>query len=131
MSTQPDAQQAAWGVRARHENLWPARAAILVTMALYVTLPDRLTVGPTWLLPLLELALLAALTIMTPIRHTTELRIQRLLSLCLLALINLANVGSLVLLLAALLHHGVAIHGKPLDGQTLLQASLQIWLTNI
>ncbi|HWE63720.1 MAG TPA: hypothetical protein VHB98_18555 [Chloroflexota bacterium] len=125
------AAQTAWGVQARHENLWPARAAILGTMALYLTLPDRLTVGPTWLLPVLEAALLAPLTVAAPVRHTREVQLQRLLSIGLIALINLANIGSLVLLLSALLHHGVAFHGRPLDGPTLLQASLQIWLTNI
>lgn len=132
MSIDPGSQsQVAWGTRSRHENLWPARVAILATVLLYVTLPDRLTVGPIWLPPALELALLAALTVMAPIRHTTEVWVQRSLSLCLLALINLANIGSLVKLLYALLHQGIAIQGIPLDGQTLLLASLQIWLTNI
>ena len=128
---QSDQDRAAWGVRARHENLWPARTAILVAMALYLTLPDRLTVGPAWLPAVLEACLLVPLTVMAPIRHTTEVKLQRLLSFALIALINLANIGSLVLLLAALLHHGVALSGHPLDGQTLLLASLQIWLTNV
>src|SRR5260370_11682891 len=44
---QPDEQQAAWGVRTRHENLWPARAAILATIALYVTPPVPLPALPT------------------------------------------------------------------------------------
>jgi hypothetical protein len=128
---QPDQQQVAWGARSRHENLWPARTAILVAMVLYVTLPGRLTIGPTWLPVALEALLLGGLTAMAPVRHTTEVKLQRLLSLGLLALINLTNIGSLVLLIAALLHHGVALQGKPLDGQTLLLAALQIWLTNI
>lgn len=130
-TTPIDERQAAWGERAHHENLWPARAAILGAMALYLTLPDRLTVGPTWLPAVLEAALLVPLTIMAPVRHTTEVRLQHLLSIALIALINLANIGSLVLLIAALLHHGVAMQGRPLDGQTLLLAALQIWLTNI
>jgi uncharacterized membrane protein len=127
----PDKQQAAWGVQARHENLWAARAAILATIALYITLPDRLTLGPTWVLPTLEVALLLALTVIAPVRHTREVRAQRLLSFGLIGLIALANIVSLVRLIAALLHHGVAIQGEPLDGQTLLEGSLQIWLTNI
>jgi len=127
MSIGPSSQpQVAWGIRSRHENLWPARAAILATVLLYVTLPERLAVGPIWLPPALELALLGALTVMAPVRHTTEIRIQRSLSLCLLALINLANIGSLVLLIDALLHPGVIDNGR-----TLLLASLQIWLTNV
>ena len=121
----------AWGVGAGHENLWPARVAILATIALYASLPDRLAVGPIWLPPALEVALLLALTAMAPIRHAREARAQRALSFGLIALINAANIGSLVLLVAGLLHHGVAIRGRALDGQTLLLAALQIWLTNI
>lgn len=127
-----DVDTRAWGARARkHENLWPTRAAILATMVLYFTLPDRLTVGPTWLPPLLELGLLAALTVMAPVRHTTEIKLQRILSICLIALVNLTNIASLGLLIAALLHKGVALHGAPITGSILLQAALQIWLTNI
>jgi hypothetical protein len=126
-----DKQPAAWGVPAPAENLWPARAAILATIARYATLPDRLTVGPIWLLITLEAALLLVLTILAPVRHTRDLRAQQLLSFGLIALIALANIGSLVLLIAALLHHGVAIQGRPIDGPTLLAASVQIWLTNV
>src|SRR5713226_8999248 len=129
MDTQP--HDASWGARARHENLWPARTAIILAAVLYVTLPDKLAVGYKWIPPLLELALVAALTIMAPVRHTREVRAQRILSLCLIALINLTNIGSLVLLIAALLHHGVAFTGAPLTGTTLLEASVQIWLTNV
>jgi uncharacterized membrane protein len=126
-----DEDRAAWGVAARHENLWPARLAILCAIALYVTLPDRLTFGPTWLPPALEAVLVASLTVMAPVRHTREIAAQRLLSYLLISLINLANIGSLVLLIAALLHHGVALQGRPLDGQALLFAAVEIWLTNI
>jgi hypothetical protein len=118
-------------VQAPAENLLPARAAILATIALYVTLPDRLTVGPIWLLISLEAALLLVLTILAPVRHTRDLHIQQLLSFGLIALIALANMGSLVLLIAALLHHGVALQGRPLDGPMLLEAALQVWLTNV
>ncbi len=81
--------------------------------------------------PVLELALLAVLTAMAPVRHRTEASIQRIASISLIALINLANIGSLVLLIAALLHKGVAIQGTPITGEMLLLASVQIWLTNI
>jgi hypothetical protein len=128
---EPDQAQAAWGVPAKPENFWPARVAILATIALYATLPDRLTVGPTWLPVALEAVLLASLTVLAPMRHTREAATQRVLSFGLVGLINLANIGSLVLLIAALLHHGVALAGRPLDGPTLLLAAIEIWLTNI
>jgi hypothetical protein len=128
---EPDADRAAWGAPARPENLWPARLAILCAIALYVTLPDRLTIGPSWGPPVLEAVLVASLTVMAPVRHTREIAVQRLISYVLTGLINLANISSLVLLIAALLHHGVALQGRPLDGPTLLFAALEVWLTNI
>ena len=115
----------------QHENLWPARSAIVLAAALYVTLPDKLAIGYKWIPAVLELVLLGALTVMAPVRHRTEAAIQRIVSISLIALINLANIGSLVLLIAALLHKGVAIQGAPITGETLLLASVQVWLTNI
>jgi uncharacterized membrane protein len=115
----------------QHENLWPARTAIVLAAVLYITLPDKLTLGYKWIPVVLELALLVALTAMAPVRHRTEARIQRVASISLIALINLTNISSLVLLIAALLHKGVAFHGAPITGETLLLASVQIWLTNI
>jgi uncharacterized membrane protein len=129
MDTQPN--QAAWGNPARHENLWPARLAILSAAGLYITLPDKLTVGSKWIPPALELALLAVLAVMAPVRHRTEAQIQRVLSLSLIALINLANVGSLVLLIVALVNHGKVGSVTQLTGQALLVSALQIWLTNV
>jgi hypothetical protein len=130
MTTQPQSNSA-WGVRAKHENLWPARVAIILAAVLYITLPDKLAVGYKWIPAILELLLLALLTILAPVRHTTEIAIQRFFSLCLIAVINLTNIGSLVLLVAALLNKGVAISGIALTGTILLEASVQIWLTNI
>ncbi len=118
-------------VMPQHENLWPARSAIILAAFLYITLPDTLAVGYKWTPPILEVILLALLTALAPVRHRTEARIQRVVSISLIALINLANIGSLVLLIAALLHKGVAFHGAPITGQTLLLASVQVWLTNI
>jgi hypothetical protein len=43
MNAQPP--NAAWGERARHENLWPVRVAIILAALLYLTLPDKLAVG--------------------------------------------------------------------------------------
>ncbi len=33
----------------QHENLWPARSAIVLATLLYVTLPDKLAVGYKWI----------------------------------------------------------------------------------
>lgn len=111
--------------------MWPARLSVVVVAVLYFTLPDRLAIGPQWLPPLVELALLGTLSVMAPIRLRTFSTTQRWLSVALLGLIVVTNTASLVLLIYALLHHGVALHGMPMSGSLLLQGASQIWATNV
>lgn len=107
------------------ESRWLASTAALVALLLYVTLPPRLTIGPTWLMPLLEGALLVPLTITRPQRHRDESWMERLGAILLIVLINAANVASLVLLVHFLLMGGKA------NGRELIVAAVQIWLTNV
>ncbi|GAC1570627.1 MAG: hypothetical protein NVS3B18_03010 [Candidatus Dormibacteria bacterium] len=107
------------------EPRWPASLAVVAALALYLILPDRLVVGPKWVVPALEVALLLPLTITTPHRHRAETRFGRLTSLLLVALINAANVGSLVLLV-----HFLLAGGKT-DGRELILSSIEIYLTNV
>lgn len=108
-----------------HEPYWPAQLAVLGAILLYVTLPARLTVGPTWLVPACESALLLALVVTTPHRHAQESGLRRTAAIILVALVNAANVASLVLLVHYLLRGGKA------QGQDLVFSSIQIWLTNV
>lgn len=107
------------------EPRWPATLAIIVAVVLYITLPEALTVGPTWLVPLLELALIMPLSVTAPRRRVTEKRWQAAGAIALIAIINAANVASLVLLV-----HVLAT-GSKIPGTQLLLSSAQIWLTNI
>ena len=50
----------------------PASIAIVVAIILYVLLPTRYTLKPTWLMPLLELAMLLPLTLGAPRRVAHE-----------------------------------------------------------
>jgi hypothetical protein len=50
----------------RPDAFWPAQLAALVSIVLYVTLPDKLTIGPSWSAPLLEAVLFVALVLATP-----------------------------------------------------------------
>ncbi|MBV8671488.1 MAG: hypothetical protein JO098_06915, partial [Candidatus Eremiobacteraeota bacterium] len=59
---------AAWGPPIVGEPRWPASLAVLVGILLYISLPVRLLVGPWWLVPVLELALLIPLSIVAPRR---------------------------------------------------------------
>ena len=51
------------------EPFWPAQLAAAAALALYVTLPHALIMGPRWLVPGVEGVLLLGLMITTPTRH--------------------------------------------------------------
>ena len=120
---------AAWGVPTHGEPRWPASLAVLAALALYVFLPEKLTLGPNWLLPLFELALLIPLSIAAPNRRKDEPRWQRYGAVGLIALVNAANIISLALLVHALLQGKV--NGQTIGGSQLLFSSILIWLTNV
>jgi len=117
----------AWGVPSEREPRWPAVVAILVAISLQVVLPERVIqgLGPRWLIPGLEGALLAALLIARPHRLDREESALRRLSLTLIAVITAANLVALGELIRALLVH------TPTEGRTLVFASVPIWLTNV
>ncbi len=115
----------AWGYASQPESRLPALTAVLAAVLLYVTLPDRFTVGPVWLFPALELAMLVPLAIAVPVRHARETMVHRAVSIASIAVVNVANVASLVLLVKSLLG------GGPTEGAPLIFAAMQIWLTNV
>ncbi len=119
----------AWGMPTHKEPRWPASLAVLAALALYFFLPEKLTLGPTWLLPVFELALLIPLSIVAPFRRKDEPRWQRYAALALIAFVNVANIVSLALLVHDLLQ-GKA-NGKQIEGAQLLVSSILIWLTNV
>jgi hypothetical protein len=85
-----------WDVPSPGEPRWPATLAVLVALAISARLPDRLTPGPQYLVPVLELALLIPLVVANPGRITAGSRNLRPLSIALIALVNAANAGSLI-----------------------------------
>jgi hypothetical protein len=113
------------GAGRRGEARFPAVLAVLVAVALQVTLPNRLVVGPRLLLPVLETLLLVPLIAINPVRMTRETRFSRTLSLVLVLLIAATNGVVLGQLVEAL------VNGKASEGKTLLVAALQVWLTNV
>jgi uncharacterized membrane protein len=114
-----------WGVRVRGEPRWPATAAVIVAIGLYLSLPQKLVYGPPILLPVLEALLIAPLTIVAPHRNKEESRWQRWAAVALIAIVNVANIASLVLLVNEL------VNGRQLAGKRILVSALEIWLTNV
>src|ERR1700730_18967429 len=91
----------------RAEPFWPAQLTILVAIGLQLLLPERLTVGPTWLLPALEGALLVGLSVATPRELERERTHRRAVAIGLIALVSAGNIFSLYELTHFLLPHHV------------------------
>jgi uncharacterized membrane protein len=92
---------------------------------LQLLLPERLTVGPRWLLPSLEGALLIGMFMATPRQLEHEHTGRRRAALGLTAFVSTANIYSLAALTHFLLHHN-----PPGGGRPLITAGMLIWLTN-
>ncbi len=97
---------------------------MLAAIALQFALPDRLTVGPFWLIPALEAALLVGMFFATPKELEFEHPRRRRLALAMIAFVSAGNVYSLTALSKYLLHNTVA------NGHELLISGIVIWLTN-
>lgn len=109
---------------AESEPFWPAQLTILAAIGLQLLLPDRLTVGPYWLVPSFESVLLIGMFVITPNEVEDEHPRRRRASLSLTAFVTGANIFSLAALTHFLLHHEVA------NGRHLIVSGVLIWLTN-
>ena len=117
----------AWLRPTEGEVRWPAAIAVAAAAALQYPLPGRLVlVHPTWLLPTLQILLLAALIAVNPVRINTESRAIRLLSLTLASVLSLANAWSVVRLVIDLVNGTEGSAPGPL-----LVTGGVIWLTNV
>jgi len=115
-------------LRARIEQgdpLWPAQLTVAAAIALNLTLADRVTFGPTWLLPSVEGALLAALVIIAPSRAASHTRRIRRFALGVIGLVSLANIVSLGLLVHYL------VNGGKVGGHALMLSGVVLWGTNV
>ena len=120
-------ERPAWRRRTRGEQRWAVMAALLVAVWVQWALPERLTIHPHWLLPVLELVMIAALWVAHPHRRIEyRSRLLRALGLLLAAAVSLANGWSAVILVRDLLH---GTEGS--NAVALLMTGGGIWLTNV
>jgi uncharacterized membrane protein len=106
------------------EPFWPCELAILAAIALQLTLPRRLVIGPTYLVPALEAALLVGMFFATPRELEFEHPRRRRVALGMIGFVSAANIYSLTELSKFLLHNTVE------NGHELLVSGVVIWLTN-
>jgi uncharacterized membrane protein len=98
---------------------------VLAAIGLQLLLPERLTAGPTWLVPALEGALLIGLSLAAPKKLEREHPRRRGMAIGLIALVSAGNIFSLY----ELTHH--LLHSKqPTNGHQLIISGMLIWLTN-
>jgi hypothetical protein len=109
---------------------WPAQLTVAVAIALQVLLPNNLSLSHAtkWIVPALEGVVLLALFIASPQRLEAPHSVRRLLTLCLTAILSLANGIALVLLAHLLLNRGLSSGPQ---GHKLIIAGSEIWLTNV
>ena len=122
----PARREAAWGPALPPESRLPASIAVVVALLLYLTLPGHLVIGPSWLVPALELSLLIPLSLVAPRRVHGEPGWERMTAIAIIAVLTLANVTSLVLLV-----HFLLVNPSKTIGTKLLGGAAQLWLTNI
>ncbi len=114
----------AWRRATTGEQRRPVGVAILVVAGLQLTLPDEVVIGSSWLLPVLEVAVLAVLLVAN--RFEAEPVWRRRVSLVLTAMISVANGFSAV----RLVYHLVEGRGGD-DPGPLLATGAAIWATNV
>jgi hypothetical protein len=110
------------------EPYWPAGLAVLVAVALYLTLPSQLVIREPlvrYVVPGLELAMLITLTVALPYRHVQESGLRRKASMTLTGLISAANAVSLTYLIHLLLYD------MNVQGRVVLYAAFDVWVTNV
>ena len=103
------------------EPRWPAFVAIGADALIHYALPDRLSVGPRWLLFAVILVLLIPIVFSY---HRGRYDVTKILTFIALGVITLALIGSLGLLV-----QGLPQHKDPPN--TLLTSAALLWVTNI
>jgi hypothetical protein len=116
------------GLRAgleRHDPFWGPQLIAASAILLDLSLPEKLTIGPNWLLPSFEALMLLALVIASPHPRLRHSPLRRQLSIAVTGLVSAVNSVSLGLLCHYLLHGGRS------NGRELIGSGVVLWVTNV
>jgi hypothetical protein len=112
----------------RGEHWWPVALAIVATGVLHVALPAKYRVSPTWVVPAVLLALLAALIIGDPGRIDRQKTWLRIVTSAVIACITVANLFAAARLITDILTNNKLFASNPIG---LLATGGVIWATNV
>jgi uncharacterized membrane protein len=104
---------------------WEPQLVVAIAIVLQLSLSEDVTIGPNWLFPALEGAVLVGLTIVSPHPNVRHSPIRRRVAMGMIGLVSAANVASLVLLSHRLLHGGNT------NGHALILSGVVLWCTNV
>jgi uncharacterized membrane protein len=116
----------AWRRHTDGEQRWPSGVAILCMIALQYSLPDRLTIGPRWLMPAIELVLIGVLFAANPGRLRRSTMPLRVCGLWLIGIASISNGASVVLLVL-----GIARGADVGSAAQLLTSGSTVYLINV
>jgi hypothetical protein len=111
---------------AKRDPVLGAQLVVAAAILLDLSLPEKLTLGPTWLLPSAEGLLVIGLIGSSPHPRMRHSRLRRVTGVALAGLVSAVNTVSLALLIHYLLHHTTAGQGRPL-----ILAGIVLWVTNV
>jgi hypothetical protein len=129
----PDHREVARTI-ARHDPLWAPQLVVAATLVLDFSLPERVTVGPSWLLPAFEGLLLIGLVAISPNPKIRNSPIRRWIAIGLIGLVSLVNIVSLILLCHLMLNGALfGSHSKlsRSEGHQLILGGIVLWATNV
>jgi uncharacterized membrane protein len=128
VAARPGAREILDRIQERDPYLAP-QLIVLAAIVLDLSLPEKLTIGPTWLLPTVEALLLLGLVIASPRRGSARSPRRRHVAIGLIGLVSAVNVVSLYLLVHFLLRGHKTV--DPNFAHDLILAGVVLWITNV
>jgi len=117
----------AWRSITQGEPRWPVSLAIVATIGLQLSVPDRLTISPRWIIPAVEAVLLVGILAANPRRLDRRSPRLRAATMTLIGLTSAANGYSAARLVIGLVR---GTENKTTAAPLLLIGGA-IWLTNV
>ena len=104
---------------------WEPQLVVACAIALQLSLSEEVTIGPSWLFPALEGALLIGLVLLSPHPQVRHSPLRRHVAIGMIGLVSAANIASLVRLSHRLLEGGNE------NGHALILSGIVLWCTNV